>query len=124
MIWFVAAIGVAIGADYYVVATIATAFALGTVIGLRRMERRMNQRRFFHLHVQLPGNPQDFQVLEELIQKDNTFKVSASRLQYDKNAGRINTKFDIEAGKGGTFHSLLSMLESRFPQAESIEIEH
>jgi putative Mg2+ transporter-C (MgtC) family protein len=124
MIWFVAAIGVAIGANFHAVAIVATAFALATVVGLRHLERRMNQRRYFHLRVNLAGSPTDFQKLEDLIHTKAAFRVSASRLEYLKTEGRIKTEFQIEAGPGGNFHTLLAMLEEKFPEAEAISIEH
>ena len=57
MIWFVASLGVALGSEYYLIAALATVFALAVVVGMGALEHVLPSRGYFTLRLRFTTVP-------------------------------------------------------------------
>jgi putative Mg2+ transporter-C (MgtC) family protein len=57
MIWFVASLGVALGSGYYLIAALATVFALAVVVGMGALEHVLPSRGYFTLRLRFTTVP-------------------------------------------------------------------
>jgi putative Mg2+ transporter-C (MgtC) family protein len=122
MIWLVAALGIAIGAGYQLIAVCATAFALVTVRGLEYVERLLPAYERLSLTVRMPKGLEKLQEIEETIRQKG-FHVVTSRLRINADEKYVDMTFELTASAGPEIEELAGSLQERFPSAEKITFE-
>jgi len=121
-IWFVAALGIAIGAGFAGVAVCATAFALAVTIGFKYVERRLPSEDEFSLHVRMRGGAENVDKIEDLLRKSG-HTVAASRLRVASDEPRIEVSFTITSKQRADLDELTRLLEARLENIEQITFE-
>ncbi len=122
MIWFVAALGIAIGAGFYVVSIIATGFALVVVLLFERIERVIPSRKLFSLAIRVPKGLEELHVIERAI-RDEGYQVAASRIKISGDGSKVDLTFDLYATSDDRIEQLAKVLAQRFTTAERIVFE-
>lgn len=122
MIWFVAALGIAIGAGYYFVATAATLFAFVTVTWLHRLSDLLPYHDRFVLSLRMPGGAETIDRIEDAI-RDHGFIVVASRLRVAGDGSRMDMTFEVNARAKQKVEHLIAELQAQFKLAERITVE-
>ncbi len=123
MIWFVAALGVAIGAGYFGMAIIATGFALIVVVGLGALERFMPSRGYFLLDLRLNREDVDLESIRRDIAAMGRLRVSLARVQCACAETEVQLTYRIEASNARSFDVLVKLLHKRFASASSLTLE-
>lgn len=67
MIWLIAALGVMIGSGYLVTAVVITGFTLLVMVGLRRVERFINERKGRTFAFTIPSDDRSLERLEAIV---------------------------------------------------------
>lgn len=120
MIWFVAALGVAIGAGYIAVAAGAAAVALAVVVGFEYLERFLpNPHRPYRLTVRSTAGISDLSRLRQLIQ-EHEFHVELSQLRFEDKGRVAEAVFRVTSRRKGDIASLAKSLSEHYRDAESI----
>ena len=122
MIWFVAALGIAIGCGYYLVAGAATAFALFTVICLRFLTDWLPSHERFSVSIRMPGGAEQVDRIENAME-EHKLSVMASRLRTAGDGKRVDMTFEVVSRKKPDVERLVQELQDRFKSAERILIE-
>ena len=122
MVWFVAALGIAIGAGMRLVATCATALALITVIGLEYVEEKLPMPEHFSLKIKINKGLEVLERIEARIRKEG-FDVVASRIRVVDSGEQIEITFEIKASRGHPIERLVEILLADFALVEAITFE-
>jgi putative Mg2+ transporter-C (MgtC) family protein len=122
MIWFVAALGIAIGAGFAAISVVATALALFTVRGLEYVERRLPAPEQHTVTMRMPRGLEQLQKIERAF-ADAGFHVAASRIRVTDSGEHVDMVFELQASAGPRIEELATLLRERFPSAEAISFE-
>ena len=122
MIWFVAALGIAIGAGYYLVAVCATVFALLVVLGFERLDELLPSQERFTLRLRLVQGLDQMAAIEQFLQ-ENHCKGAASRMRLAQNDSHADVTLEVTARSDTSPEELVQSLRDRFPAAEEIVFE-
>lgn len=120
MIWFVAALGIAVGAGLYVIATAATVLALLLVVGLEFVEGRLRSAERFILTLEVP---EGLDVADDVMAflKRQKLLVQPSRLRVADRGESVEMSFDISSRSRPRLDLLLKTLLEEFPAARRVE---
>lgn len=122
MIWFVAALGITIGAGYYLVAICATLAALFVVVALEYVERMLPASRQVTLTVRMPHETAELDRLKDYLRKQG-FEVSVSRVKLTEDGGEANVHLDLTSSRIPSLEILAVHLRDRFPIADEINFK-
>jgi putative Mg2+ transporter-C (MgtC) family protein len=122
MIWFVAALGIAIGAGYYLVAICATVSALFVVVVLEHVERMLPASRLMTLIIHMPREEAELDKLKDFL-REKGFEVSITRVKLTENAGEANVHLELISSRTQSLESLAASMRERFPFAEEINFK-
>jgi putative Mg2+ transporter-C (MgtC) family protein len=123
LIWFVASLGVTIGAGYFTIASMATVFVLFTVIGLGRLERYLPTRHDLVLKLRVKKTGLDFDSMKQSIQSMGKVRVTISSVSCSCNVDEVDVTFSIETKTASDFDNILRQLHERFASASHLSIE-
>lgn len=123
MIWFVAALGVAVGAGFMAISIMATLIALTVVVGFQNLERFMPARGYFLLTVRLPEADADIAAISARLYEATQCKVTASRLKCMCSDSESTLVFRIEASSVSSFTVLAEHLHASMPTASRFTLE-
>jgi putative Mg2+ transporter-C (MgtC) family protein len=121
LIWFVAALGIAIGAGLYVLSILATVFALVVVLGLGYVERALPAYEHFTIRIRAPKGLERLVGIETAI-RERGFAVIASRIRVG-GGDHVDMAFDVSASGGPRIEELAAVLRLQLPDAERIDFE-
>ena len=122
MLWFVAALGIAIGLGYYMLAICATCFAYAVVRGMKYLERYIPAYESYFLTVRLPRGLERMDELECAV-RNVGFNVATLRIKMTANDEQADIVLEIHATAGPNVGELARMIRARFPEAEKITFE-
>ncbi len=122
MIWFVAALGIAIGAGFNVLAVCATFFALLVVVGLHYIEQRLPTFRHVYLTILMPHGLDHLCEIEGTIRQQG-FYVQTSRITTKAGGGMAELVFELGANAIPKLEELAAKLRKSLPEAETISIK-
>lgn len=123
MIWFVAALGVAVGAGFLVISVLATIIAMAVVVGFERLERFMPSRGYFLLTVRLPHTDVNLSAIGNRIHEATHCRIIAARMKYTSNEAETTIAFRVEAPTTETFTILADQIRSVIPSASRFTLE-
>ena len=121
MVWFVAAIGIAIGAGLELIAVIATVFALAVVISLEYVEAFLPQKERVSLSITVRQRFQVAREVERLI-AEHGFTIIGSRVRTLEGGARTEMDFDLAALEPPDMDRLAEALLARYPDAEMVSV--
>jgi len=121
MVWFVAAIGIAIGAGLELVAVLATVFALAVVISLEYVEAFLPQKERVSLSITVRQRFQVAREVERLI-AEHGFTIIGSRVRTLEGGARTEMDFDLAALEPPDMDRLAEALLARYPDAEMVSV--
>lgn len=123
MIWFVAALGTAIGMGYYALAGLGTAFALAATLLLEPFEDLMHKQGVFTLRLSLPQGVARMAEVEAFLEAQGC-AVRAARLDLAVGKGRTGMAFEITSSTDlGFIETMGRKLQEQYPEAEKITFE-
>ncbi len=122
MVWFVAALGIAIGAGFYLIALCATLMALFVAMGLEYIERALPGPEHILLTMRVPTGLESLNSVESVVRAQG-FKVSASRIRMTGGAEHVEMSFDLSAPGHLQIEELAALLQKRFSSAEQISFQ-
>ncbi len=123
MIWFVAALGVAIGAGFLLISVLATLIALIVVVGFESLERLMPSRGYFLLTVRLPHTDADLSAISKRICEATHCRVIAARMKYTSSEAETTLVFRVEAPTTDAFPALAEQIQTVMPSASRFTLE-
>ncbi|HOE66109.1 MAG TPA: MgtC/SapB family protein [Candidatus Hydrogenedentes bacterium] len=121
-IWFVAALGIAIGASQYAIAAVATLFALIVIMLFKWLENLLPTSGYCVLSMVVPKTVTNTDQVEEVIRKQG-FIVMSVRMKMLGEQDTVEMTFEISAGAGKRMTQMMQALHERFREAERIVIE-
>ena len=121
MVWFVAGLGITIGAGLYWIAGVATAFALVVAVGLGYFERLLPMGEHVCVTVVAQGG---LETLDKFVQniRHEGFRVTASRIEFVK-PHQVEMRFDLGAPGSSRVDAVAKKLYKCFPHAERVTFE-
>ena len=123
MIWFVATLGIAVGAGYPLIATIATGYALVTIMLFGYLERVLPTREEFALTIRIEDGMEHVDDIRTAI-ISHGFRVLTSELRITRNGKEmVDMTFEITTRKRHNIQRLIQSLRKHFPEAERILFE-
>ena len=122
LIWFVAALGLAIGAGLYTVAITATAFALVVVVFLERLAKLLPSTERFSLTMRMPHGLEQMHSVETFI-RGQGYEVATSRLRVSEEEERAEMTFEIISRRHPHIDELAQALKREFASASRITVE-
>ncbi len=123
MIWFVAALGVAIGAGYIFVAALAAAFALVVVVGFERLERLLPKKpRMYRLRVRMPAGLQDLGPMEQLI-REQGFEAEVTQVMVGSGGAEAEAVFRIITSHHAQVGLLAQTITERYERVDKVVID-
>ena len=123
MIWFVAALGVAIGVGYITVAAVATVVALLVVMGFEYLERILPApERPYRLTVHMPDGVQELGNLEHYI-REQDFRVDVSEVRLGKGGKDAEVVFSITSHGAANITTLAKMISERYDHVEKTVLD-
>lgn len=123
MVWFAAALGIAIGAGYLITAMISTAFVLAVVIGLSAFEQLLPQHGYFLLNMQLPPAQAEVAQILESIESAGQFEIVTTAVKASEESNRLQLTFQIKSKSAADFAVLAEVLRTRYAHAQKISLE-
>ena len=121
MVWFVAALGIAIGAGLELIAVIATVFALAVVISLEYVEALLPQKERVSISITVHQRFQVAREIERLI-ADHGFTIIGSRVRTLEGGARTEMDFDLAALEPPDIERVAEALLARYPDAEMVSV--
>ncbi len=121
-IWFVAALGIAIGLGFYPIALCATAFALVVVVGLRYASYALRAHETMMLEVHIHGNLSEVDAIEKTLTSAGC-TVNASRLQTSRGEKHIIASFEVVVTARPELEDMANLIQNTFPSVQSITFE-
>lgn len=123
MIWFVAALGVAIGAGYIAVAACATVLALVVVIGFEYLERVLpTSPRSYQIRVRSKKGIDDLRDLKQLIESEN-FRAEFAELRFSKHGKVAEAIFRIATRRNANITSLAKAISEHYDDVEEFIVD-
>jgi len=122
MVWFVAALGIAIGSGLYLLAVCATALALIVVIGLGYLERHLPGYQRISVSLRMPQGLERLTDIEDAI-RGQGLQVTASRIKMAGAGERVDMTFELRASARVGMPELAAVFHERFASAERITFE-
>jgi len=121
MIWFVAALGIAIGLGYLLYAVMATAFALSIVLLFTWVELLLPSTQRFSVTVRMMGGLDKANEVE-CFMRDQGLRVTASRLRRTTggDAEKIDITLEVVSKTGAELDQIARGLTERFTTAKII----
>ena len=121
MVWFVAALGIAVGAGLELIAVLATLFALAVVISLEYVEALLPQKERISLSITLPQRLQVARDVERLI-AEHGFTVIGSRVRTLEGGARTEMDFKLASLEPPDTERVAEALLARYPDAETVSV--
>jgi len=121
MVWFVAAIGIAIGAGLELIAVIATVFALAVVISLEYVEAFLPQKERVSLSITVHQRFQVAREVERLI-AEHGFTIIGSRVRTLEGGARTEMDFELASIERPDMERVAEALLARYPDAEMVSV--
>ncbi|HIJ66633.1 MAG TPA: MgtC/SapB family protein [Candidatus Hydrogenedentes bacterium] len=122
MIWFVAGLGIAVGAGYYVVAVSATLIALAVVLFFGFVEVLIPSAERYALSIRLPAGLREVGEIQELIHEKG-YRVRESRLKVVSDTGKVDMTFEISTRQRLNPAKLVESLHDQLESVERIVLE-
>ena len=122
LVWFSAALGIAIGAGYIAVATISTIAALLVVFCFRLLSHALPTVNRYRLCMRVPEPRVDTQGLARAIRKEG-FKVDFSNLTYIAEADSVELTFYLTTSSKTNIEDLVDFLRNRYGSLDKIVFE-
>lgn len=122
MIWFVAVLGIVVGAGAYFVALIATVFALVVVHGFDLLERKLPMAERYTMTIRLRDGLKNISAIK-LVLREARYTVTTSRIKLFECGNYTDITLDLWGRGGPGIEELLARLQAKFPNAESIVFE-
>ncbi|MCX5769719.1 MAG: MgtC/SapB family protein [Candidatus Hydrogenedentes bacterium] len=121
MVWFVAALGIAIGAGLELIAVLATVFALAVVISLEYVEALLPQKERVSLSITIRQRFQVAHEVERLI-AERGFTIIGSRVRTLEGGARTEMDFELASIEQPDMEQLAEALLARYPDAEMVSV--
>jgi putative Mg2+ transporter-C (MgtC) family protein len=115
-LWTVAGLGLAVGAGYYLIAVIASALILGTLVVFRRVEETHLKKALYHYHLRIKDSPDILINLRKLIFHLG-LKLAELDLKKERNVSIVTISFSSSEEKERQFN------QSLFDMGEILEIK-
>jgi len=122
MIWFVASLGIAIGAGYYVISVLATVLALSIVMGLRVLEFNLRAHDHFMLFITLPADKLDLEAVKASLTGAGCYRANPLRVCF-RDTDIVDLTFVVDSRTEKQFHNLVDVLRKRFPELTRLELQ-
>lgn len=123
MIWFVAALGVSIGAGYQMLAVLATGMALGVVVGFGLLERVFTGRDHLSVRLELPDKGVDIVGVEREIREAMGARVAVSGVRINQRTAHMELTFQVYSRAPGALQKMIEVLRENHPDAHSVTIQ-
>jgi putative Mg2+ transporter-C (MgtC) family protein len=121
MIWFVASLGVALGSGYYLIAALATAFALSVVVGMGAMEHILPSRGYFSLKLRMKKGHEPIETVIASLKELGSFRVRTSRVRWKPEETELT--LSIETLTVREFDALAKIVEEKFSGLIEVQLE-
>jgi putative Mg2+ transporter-C (MgtC) family protein len=115
-LWTVSALGLVVGAGYYLLAVIFSAFVMGTLVFLRKIEETHLKKALYHYHVKIKDSPDILINLRKLIFHLG-LKLVELNLKKERNVFLVTLAFSSSEEKERQFN------QSLFDLGEILEIK-
>jgi len=122
-IWFVAALGVAVGSNMYITATIATGVALAVVVLLRPLTGRLPTAERCKLTIALPRDTARFEDVQAAL-RDEGFHILGTHVRVTSADSQLFAQFELGTAGRRPLHHLVEALQRRFPDIVRIALEY
>ncbi len=122
LIWFVAALGMAIGTGLYAVAFTATAFALFVVVFLEWLARFFPSTDRFRVSMQMPHGLEQMHSVENFI-REQGYELATARLRVSEQEERAEMTFELISHRRPNIDELAQALRREFASARRITVE-
>ncbi len=96
MVWMAAAVGVATGAGYFIVAVTATAIALAAVTGFENADTRITQRHAFIVRAEFSLEDCDPAKMAQLFREHTGYEAVMHSVRMDREARRMEVVMQVE----------------------------
>lgn len=122
MIWFVAVLGIAIGSKTYLVAIIATAFALIIAHSFDFLERKLQISEHYVITIGLKNGIGAIPQIKSMLAEAH-YNVTTSRIKLTEQGRKAEIRLELW-GKGGTnIEELVSAVQTHFNEADNVTFE-
>ncbi len=118
-IWFVAALGIAVGVGHYAIATASTLAAMFVIVCLKPLETILPFADQCVLTLQLKQGHGTAEDVERVISARG-FKVKSARTRLLADSERVEVVFEISGGAAPKKTELMRVLQEHFPDSHSI----
>lgn len=122
MIWFVAALGVTVGAGYLIIGFVATVLVITTVLVLEILEGFLSPVNFYELELRTTDGLSAAKGIERAI-RDEGFRVVKSGLKISSEKQLVSLSYEITTRKKGHIEALAQRLQRDFPSLSRLDIE-
>ena len=122
MIWFVAVLGIAVGAGAYLIAVLATVFALLIVHGFDYLERKLPMDKRYTITIRFRDGLKSVSAIKTILCEAH-YNVTTSRIKISEHGECTDMSLDLWGRGGSGIEELLAELQAKFPAAESITFE-
>lgn len=122
MVWFVAALGVAVGVGMYMTAALATFFVLVVVVGLETVEERLPSADRYSLTLEMPDGLEKFNDVITVIREER-FGCMPGKLRTADRGDHVEMAFEITTKYRKYPNHLMDVLLQRFPSIRKIEVK-
>jgi putative Mg2+ transporter-C (MgtC) family protein len=122
MVWFVAAMGIAIGLEYYALAIAATAFAGFAVLALEPIAHQLLSPPVHVIEMQVRGGLELIGDIEKTIQR-GSLELYESEIGVSYGDGLTLLRFDVASLDRDQVQTLLRDLHEKFDSIESITVK-
>ncbi len=121
MVWFVAALGIAIGAGLELTAVLATVFALAVVVSLEYVEALLPQKERVSISISVR---QRFAVAREIekIITEKGFTIVGSRVRTLEGGARTEMDFELASLEARDVEHVAEALLARYPDADMVSV--
>lgn len=122
MIWFVAALGVAIGSGFYFISIFITFLSLTLILGFEYLEGYLPDRNVITLGITTDMQQLTLPGLQEIVTGVDNSKILHTRIKtMEQNV--ISITLTIRSEGRETFNQLLNQMHAHYPEAEKITLE-
>lgn len=122
MIWFSATLGIAIGAGFYLLATVATIVALIVVLGFSIIGPRVQAPNRCSLRIHTGYRRVSSEAIAAEIRRAG-YSVETSRLAFGAKKGKVEMEFELLAPPHHKIEDLVELLGERFDELEEVIVE-
>lgn len=120
MIWFVAALGIAIGTGYYVVGALGTAFVLLAVVGLEGLENLFPSSDHYIVTLEVPRGLERAEDIAAAIHSLG-FMTQLIRLRTTGAQENVEIAFEVSSRSKLSLITLVDTLRTRFPEVSRVD---